>query len=244
MNRFFVEKQNIFEDYALVRGEDVKHISRVLRMKEGEPLLLCDGVSMEYMGVLASISEDEIRVQLTQGHACENELPYKVTLLQGLPKAGKMEWIIQKCTELGVHEVLPVSAARSVVRISEKEFEKKRARYEKVAAEAAKQSQRGAQPRVLGLKSFEDIDYSAYDLILLFYEEEKKRTLKSVLQNLKEKPAHIALIIGPEGGIEREEADRILSKGGVAVSLGKRILRTETAGMAALSMLQYELGEA
>ncbi len=244
MNRFFVPKGNISEGHAIITGEDMKHITRVLRMREGDPLIISDGVSMEYHARIESVKADEILISLNDGVKCENELPFETTLIQGLPKAGKMELIIQKCTELGLSRVIPVAAARSVVRLTEKEFEKKRIRYEKVAAEAAKQAQRGIQPEVKGLHSFSDIDFSAFDLILLFYEEEKEMSLKRALGRIAFMPKRIAIIIGPEGGIEKDEAESIISRGGVAVSLGKRILRTETAGMAALAMLQYALGDA
>ncbi len=244
MSRFFVPRENIEAGCARITGEDVKHISKVLRMREGDALTICDGEATQYAGTIASFGEGEIHVRLGEAEPCESELPYTLTLIQGLPKAGKMEWIVQKCTELGMHSLIPVAAARSVVRVSQKEFEKKRLRYEKVAAEAAKQSQRGMLPKVEGLQSFRSIDYGAYDLVLLFYEEEKERSLKQALQGLSFTPQRVALVIGPEGGIEKEEAEWMRAQGALSVSLGKRILRTETAGMAALAMLQYALDEA
>ena len=243
MNRFFVPKENIEPGRALITGEDVKHIAKVLRMRVGETLIVCDGASMQYRGTIAAMHDKEIELTLEEGCRCEAELPYELTVLQGLPKAGKMEWIVQKCTELGMHSLIPIDAARSVVRDTKKNFETKRLRYEKVAAEAAKQSQRGILPRVEGLQSFSSVDYGAYDLILLLYEEEKERTLKRALQALPSRPARVALVIGPEGGIEKEEARQLIANGAISVSLGKRILRTETAAMAAISMLQYAWDE-
>lgn len=243
MNRFFVQPEDISDGLAVIRGEDVKHIKLVLRMREGDALMLCDSANTEYSGRVRSIGDDQVSVELDDGKPCEAELAYTVTLLQGLPKAGKMETIVQKCVELGITDFIPAAAARSVVKLTAKEFEKKRQRYQKVANESAKQARRGILPRVGELKSFYEIDYSAYDLVLLFYEEEQERSLKMALKELDHAPQSVALVIGPEGGLEKEEVEHIQRQGGVCVSLGKRILRTETAGMAALAMLQYALGE-
>ncbi|MDO5110925.1 MAG: 16S rRNA (uracil(1498)-N(3))-methyltransferase [Clostridia bacterium] len=242
MNRFFVEQTQIDGHNAVITGEDVAHITRVLRMAIGDTLILCDGACTEYEGRILSIGES-VQVTLGEAQKCLAELPYQITLLQGLPKAGKMETIIQKCVELGVYAVQPVTAVRSVVRVSIKDFEKKRARYGKVAAEAAKQSRRGILPAVYSLKSFEKLDYTVYDLLLVLDEEEEACTLKDALQALPKRPARIAMVIGPEGGLAREEVACLRAAGGRTVTLGKRILRTETAGMATLAMLQYALGE-
>lgn len=227
----------------MICGEDVKHISLVLRLREGDLLTLCDCDNMEYTARIQSVEPERVTLKIEDRKPCDAELPYRVTLLQGLPKAGKMETVIQKCVELGASAFIPVMAARSVVKLSAKDFEKKRQRYAKVAQEAAKQARRGTVPEVGELKSFYEIDYSSFDLILLFYEEEQERNLKATLQSLKQPPRNIAVVIGPEGGIERKEAEHIEKQGGIPLTLGKRILRTETAGMAALAMLQYELGE-
>lgn len=146
MNRFFVKQEDIRNDIATITGEDVAHIARVLRMSAGDTLMVCDGACTEYEGAILSIGKT-VEVALGEGKRCLAELPYRITLLQGLPKAGKMETIIQKCVELGVYAIQPVMAARSVARMTEKEFEKKRVRYVKVAVEAAKQSRRGILPR-------------------------------------------------------------------------------------------------
>lgn len=242
MNRFFVEQKDIDGRRAVIGGEDVSHITRVLRLRVGDTLLLCDGACTEFEGTILSIGKT-VEVSLDEGKRCLAELPYQITLLQGLPKAGKMETIIQKCVELGAYAIQPVAAARSVVRMTEKEFEKKRVRYSKVAAEAAKQSRRGILPEVYGLLPFDRIDVSAYELLLVLDEEESACTLHDALQSLPQRPLRIAVAIGPEGGLEREEVALLRARGGKTVTLGKRILRTETAGMAALAMLQYALGE-
>ena len=242
MNRFFVKQEDIRNDIATITGEDVAHIARVLRMSAGDTLMVCDGACTEYEGAILSIGKT-VEVALGEGKRCLAELPYRITLLQGLPKAGKMETIIQKCVELGVYAIQPVMAARSVARMTEKEFEKKRVRYSKIAVEAAKQSRRGILPEVYGLLPFDQIDYAAYDLLLVLDEEEDACTLHDSLQRLPRRLENIAVAIGPEGGLEREEVALLRAGGGKAVTLGKRILRTETAGMAALAMLQYALGE-
>ncbi len=242
MNRFFVEQKQIDGHSAIITGEDVAHITRVLRMNPGDALTLCDGACTQYEGRILSVG-DTVQVALGEPEWCPAELPYQITLLQGLPKAGKMEAIIQKCVELGVYAVQPVAAARSVVRVAEKEFEKKRTRYQKVAVEAAKQSRRGVLPKVHGLLPFAGLAYAAYDLLVVLDEEEQVCTLRACLESMPKRPDRIGVVIGPEGGLAREEAACLRAAGGRTVTLGKRILRTETAGMAALAMLQYALGE-
>jgi len=242
MNRFFVERGAIADTTARITGEDVKHISRVLRMRAGEELMLCDGEGGEYLAAIESFEEDAVRVRILDVFRSAAEAPYNITLIQSLPKAGKMETIIQKCVELGAKRFIPVRSERSVILIKEKEFEKKRVRYNRVAQEAAKQSRRGMIPEVEALcMGFEKLPFQDFDLLILADEEEQERNLKSLLRGLAKRPESIGLIIGPEGGISRKEAEFMKERGAVGVTLGKRILRTETAGMALLSMLQYEL---
>jgi 16S rRNA (uracil1498-N3)-methyltransferase len=169
------------------------------------------------------------------------EPAHRVTLYQSLPKTGKMETIIQKCTELGVAAIAPVVSERCVVR-PEKDWENKRQRYQRVAYEAAKQSKRGVIPEVLPLKPLAACDFSQYDLVLFAYEEEREYMLKQALRTEQARTAkNIAVIIGPEGGFEESESAQLCENGAVRVSLGTRILRTETAGMAMLAMVLYEL---
>ena len=239
MRRFFTDE--IAGQTATITGDDAHHISRVLRMKAGDALSLCDGAGHELDAVISSISPDAITCALGDPRESEVESPVHVTLFQCLPKTGKMELIVQKCTELGVFAIVPVNSARCVV-VPGKDYDKKRERYNRVALEAAKQSHRAMVPEVLPLVELKKIDPCAFDLFLIAYEDESGRTLKQALR-AADAPKSIALLIGPEGGLEEGEVARLTSAGAVSVSLGKRILRTETAGMAMLAQTLYEVEE-
>jgi len=242
MSRFFVSKNNISDKRILIDGEDVLHISRVLRMREGDELTICDGDKTDYLCKISSISKKEVICDIITRIENQNESDVLVTLYQGVPKGAKMDLIIQKCVELGITEIVPVAAERSIVKIKPGEFGGKRTRYQRVAYEAAKQCGRGIIPAIAEVTTFKSADMTRHDLIIIAYEDEKGTTLKSLLKaNLKAKD--IAIVIGPEGGLERAEVDVLTQKGGTAVTLGPRILRTETAGMAALAMILYEIEE-
>ena len=236
MNRFFTE--DIAGDTARITGEDVRHIARVLRLRPGDGVVLCDGRVREYTAVIERIGETEVVCRLGPGRPSPAEPAHRVTLFQALPKSGKMETLVQKCVELGVFAVAPVVTARCVA-LPTKEFEKKRLRYQRVALEAAKQSRRGIVPEVLGVQALSAVDFSGFDTALVAYENERERSLKEALRGGA--GGRIALVVGPEGGFEEGEAADLARRGVVAVSLGARILRTETAGMAMLAQVLYEL---
>ncbi len=240
MHRFFIEPHAVSGSEAVIIGEDVQHIAKVLRLRVGDEVTLCDGAKTEYTAAIDSVEKERVTLRILETAASKTEPQAEVTLYQGLPKAGKLETIIQKCVELGITKVIPFDADRSVVKLSEKDFAKKQSRYQRVAYEAAKQSRRGVIPEVGGLVKLAKEDFSGYDLILLAYEEERGTTLKQALRE-KADAKRIALIVGPEGGFSPDEADMLIQKGAVSVSLGPRILRTETAGMAMLAMTLYEL---
>jgi len=237
MRRFFCD--NITTTTATITSDDAHHISRVLRMKAGDALSLCDGAGNEYSAVITSVSPEAVVCALGEQHQSEAESPVKVTLFQCLPKTGKMELIVQKCTELGVFAVVPVFSTRCVVQPG-KDYDKKRERYNRVALEAAKQSRRAMVPQVLPLTELKKIDVKSFDLFLVAYEDETAVTLKQALRAANA-PASIALLIGPEGGLEEGEVAQLVAAGAKSVSLGKRILRTETAGMAMLAQTLYEV---
>jgi len=239
MHRFFAENIDAAQGRAWLGGEDVKHMARVLRLGIGDEVTLCDGRGMDYLARISAISREEAGFELLSSCKCPSEPLRRVTLYQGLPKAGKLELAIQKCVELGIYSIVPVAAERSVVKLSPKEFEGKRTRYQRVALEAAKQAGRGVIPEVKGLTTYYDADFSHHDLIIIAYEEERETGLKGLLRGSE--AMDIALIIGPEGGLEPKEVEALRARGGVSVSLGRRILRTETAGMATLAMILYEL---
>lgn len=238
MSRFFTE--DISNNKARITGEDVKHIRRVLRLKEGDEIQICDGNSTEYDAIIDSVGEEEVLCSLRNERKAETESRVAVTLYQGIPKSGKMETIVQKCTELGAFEIVPVFFNRCVS-VPGKDYGKKLVRYNRVALEAAKQSRRGRIPEVRSYVKPDEIPLERYDRVLVAYEEEKACSLKSALKGFH--GSSIAVVIGPEGGLETGEVEMLLKKGAVSVSLGKRILRTETAGMATLAQIFYEVEE-
>ena len=238
MRRFFCD--SITTDSAAITGDDAHHITRVLRMKAGDALSLCDGAGNEYEALIVSVSPEAVSCSVSNPHTSEAESPVQVTLFQCLPKAGKMELIVQKCTELGVFSIVPVQSARCVV-VPGKDYDKKRERYNRVALEAAKQSRRAMIPRVLPLTTLKKIDVKSFDLFLVAYEDENTVSLKQALRAAS--PKTIALLIGPEGGLEESEIAQLVQAGAKSVSLGRRILRTETAGMAMLAQTLYEVEE-
>lgn len=242
MSKFFVDKSQITEKTAVLVGSDVGHISRVLRMGVGDSLLLCDGEGYDYETKITSVSKEEIQVNILSSYPCKNEPETEVTLYQGLPKQGKMEWIIEKCTEMGITNIVPVQMDRSVVKLSKEQAAKKVERWQKTAREAAKQCGRGKIPKVMMPVTLQELSKSDLPEFLLFpYEAERTSTVREALTCKKTKTAGI--FIGPEGGFEPEEALLLQNLGAHCVTLGPRILRTETAGLAALTVLLYEWNE-
>lgn len=236
MHRFFL-RQPIGETVTL-RGDDVKHISRVLRLNAGDVITLCDGNGNECEAAIERIGKDEIDCRCRVAVPCVTEPRVKVTLYQGVPKTGKMETIIQKCVELGVFRVVPMLTGRCVVQPKES-FQSRIVRWQRVSEEAAKQSRRGVIPEVCALEKLDALDLSAYDLVLVAFENEARTSLKSVLRGTDAR--QIAVLIGPEGGFSDAEIETLTDKGARSVSLGPRILRTETAGMAMLAQILYEV---
>ena len=238
MHRFFTE--DIREGTARVTGEDVRHIRRVLRMREGDAAEICDGKGTDYAGVIVSASDDAVLFALSDERPSYGEPGLKLTLYQALAKGAKFETVVQKAVELGAFAVVPVLTARCVAE-PKRDFSGKRLRWQRIAEEAAKQSRRGIVPRIGELVPAEGLDPSAYDLFAVAYEEERETGLKEALQGRRVSSA--AVLIGPEGGFEPEEVRRLVSRGAVSVSLGRSILRTETAGLKAIANILYEVCE-
>lgn len=243
MPKFFVEKENINNDKAEIFGQDAKHISKVLRMSSGESLTVCDGEGYDYDAEITEILQDRVMLKIKDKHKCPSESFLSVTLFQCLPKAAKMDFIIEKCTELGVSSVVPVASKRCVVKIDDKKTEEKKIqKWQKCADEAAKQCRRGVIPLVEKVVSIKEAAERTkeFDLAILAYELEDKATLKSVLTENSE-AKKIGIFIGPEGGFDEEEVLMLTEKGAKTITLGKRILRTETAGLCVLSSVMYAL---
>lgn len=236
MPRFFVSKNNISDKSILIDGEDVLHISRVLRMREGEELTICDGDKTDYLCKITSISKKEVICDILKCEENQNESDVLVTLYQGVPKGAKMDLIIQKCVELGAVKIVPFNSRRTVAAAKGK-FD----RFQKISLEAAKQSGRGIIPEITAPIDFGEAveDMLKNELAIMAYEDCTGFTLKDALRG--KTPKSVGIMIGPEGGFEKEEADFAQKSGVLTVTLGKRILRTETAGLSVLSNVIYEL---
>ena len=243
MHHFFVSPDQIDEKYVTITGGDVNHIKNVLRMKIDEELLISNGQDKDYYCKIESISDDEIKAVILDEEFEGTELPTELYLFQGLPKSDKMELIIQKAVELGVKEIIPVATKRCVVKLDDKKEASKIKRWQAISESAAKQSRRTIIPEVSTVMSFKEAINRAkeFELGIIPYENfkdmtETKEVLKKVQKGIK-----IGIFIGPEGGFEESEIQYALENGIHPISLGKRILRTETAGLAILSVLMFQL---
>ena len=244
MYQFFVEPGQIQGRRIIITGSDVNHIRNVLRMKPGEEIAVSNGTDgREYRCGIESFTEDEVICSLRFVKADGVELPSRIHLFQGLPKADKMELIVQKAVELGVYEVVPVAARRCVARLDEKKAPSRINRWQGIAEAAAKQSRRGIIPQVHPMMNMrEAVAYAhAMEVKLIPYElAENMGHTKEILEAVKP-GTDIAVFIGPEGGFEQEEIELATAAGIEPVTLGRRILRTETAGLTVLSWLMYHL---
>ena len=241
MPRFFVKTEQIKNDTINIIGEDVKHIKNVLRRQVGDILEICNQeTGKAYKCEITKI--DEIITNKILEELENQEDNIKIDIYQGLPKADKMELIIQKAVELGANAIIPVDMKRCVVKIEPKDEKKKIERWQKIAESAAKQSGRNEIPEIRNIVKIQDIINFKYDLILVAYENEKENTLKKELLKLKEyKKVNIAIVIGPEGGLEEKDVELLKQNGAKVVTLGNRILRTETVALSMLSIIRYEL---
>lgn len=246
MYQFFVEPSqiNVPDKCVVIRGGDVSHIRNVLRMKPGEELNVSNGTDgKEYRCAITAFEEDRVLCELRFVKEDKVELPARVYLFQALPKADKMEWIIQKAVELGVYRIIPVAARRCVVKLDEKKAAAKIARWQTIAEAAAKQSKRGVIPEISGVMSFAQAVELAEDMDvkLIPYElAEGMGKTREIIDSLGA-GQDIAVFIGPEGGFETSEVESAVERGMIPITLGKRILRTETAGMTVLSWIMYRL---
>lgn len=243
--RIFTDAANIGDKYIKITDKgDIKHMIKVMRLAEGDTVDVSDSMEWEYTAEIISVDTDEVLLAITDKQKFAREPKTRVTLFQGVPKAGKMETIIQKCVELGVHAIVPVFMERTVV-VEKGNFGKKLDRWQKISDEAVKQCKRGMIPQIEDQLQFKEMlpVLADYDLILFPYENESNYSIKDCLRSLPsdQKPETVAIVIGPEGGFSDKEAELMDENGAVRVTLGKTILRTETAGMAALAMTMYEL---
>ncbi len=243
MHHFFVTPEQVRENQIWIQGADVNHIKNVLRMKIGEELEISDGNNQKYLCEIASVETDSVCALIKENLVSDTELPSKLYLFQGLPKSDKMELIVQKAVELGAYEIIPVATKRAVVKLDDKKAAKKVERWNAISEGGAKQSGRNIIPKVTHVMSYKEaLTYAKQlDVVLIPYElaegmEETRQVIEAI------KPGQtVGIFIGPEGGFETEEVELAIAGGAHAITLGKRILRTETAGITALSILMYHL---
>lgn len=247
MYRFFVNEENILDDgQILITGDDVRHITRSLRLEPGNEVMVSDGQGTDYLVELIEFSLDQVTCKVLEKVRSKGEPAIEVTLFQGLPKGDKLDLITQKCTEIGIRQILPVETSRTIVKLNDKKAERRLERWQKIAEEAAKQSDRGQIPTIGPILSWKEalkqIKGAGYDLVLVPWERAKDQSVRQVV--LREKAdreiRQIAYVVGPEGGLSQEEVQALLEAGAQPVTLGPRILRTETAGFVLLTVLMYE----
>lgn len=246
MHKFFTPKENFMNSEAKILGDDIKHLYKVLRLNEGDKVVLNNCEGEEFLSIIKSISKQEVILDIEEKLLINNESKVKIYLFQGLPKAQKMDLIVQKGTELGITEFIPIITERVDIKL--KGDFKKLDRLNRIALEAAKQSKRTIVPKVVEpitlQEAFERM--KSMDLIIVPYENAEDfgvRSLFKVLAEKKESINTVGIVIGPEGGFEEEEINKLKDNGAYIVTLGKRILRTETAGFVAASLINYELGD-
>lgn len=245
MDRFFVDKKNINleNNTCIIEGEDVKHISKVLRCRIGEELEVCDNNNNEYICEITNIDKNQVELNIVEKVDIQRESDLKIKVYQGLPKGPKMEMILQKLTEVGVDEIILVQTKRTVVKVDDKKEDKKLERWERIIYEAAKQSKRGKIPTLRGVLTFKEAlaDMKENDFNIAPYENEKTKSIKQAIKGVNINT--MGIFVGPEGGFEETEIEAIEDIGGQSVSLGPRILRTETASLVASSIVLYELSD-
>ena len=242
MTRFFVTPEEFQPDFIVLTGENAKH-AKVLRLKNGEEVLVCDGQGRECLCAVSDVSEGQISLVVRSQQSSESEAAVRVSVYMAFPKGDKLEHVIQKATELGAVEIVAFPSSRCVSRPDDKSLKKKLERWQKIAASAAEQSGRGVIPQVIVLNSYGKAlkRASQADKAILFYENEQAVTLRMSLQTGGYRT--VSLLTGPEGGLEAAEVEKARQAGLDICTLGKRILRCETAPLCALSAVMYHVGE-
>jgi len=246
MHRFYVNSSQIIEDTVVITGSDVNHIKNVLRMKQDEEIVICNGQGKDCYCIINKVSEAEITAKIISVKDTGTELKARITLFQGMPKKDKMELIIQKAVELGVNEIVPVMTKRVVVKLEDKKKEEKKLeRWQAIAEEAAKQSHRGIIPLIKPVQSYKEALSNAKKMsygIIPYENASGMANTKMIMNNLNQYDS-IGVFIGPEGGFEEAEIAMAVENQIHPITLGRRILRTETAGLAVLSMMVLMLEE-
>lgn len=244
MQRYFVTPDSIRGDQVTITGDDVKHITRVLRMEAGDEVIVSNGLGQAFLAALTDLSPEAVTARILEELGQNAEARVKITLAQGLPKGDKMDLIVQKGTEVGLHRFWPLDMTRCIVKYDAKKEQKRRERWHKIAKEAAEQAHRTIVPDVSDALTFKQFlgRLHEFDLVLVPYEAEKTTGLRDVLDKHPD-VQNVCVVIGPEGGIADQEIEQLLAAGAHPVSLGARILRTETAGLVAAACIHYHHGE-
>lgn len=246
MQRYFVSPKQMNEESIRILGEDAHHLIRVLRVKIGEQIIVSDGQGTEVLGKVTATDESSVVVERVTELKTSGEPNVEVWIAQSLPKGDKFETVVQKCTELGASRIIPFISERTIVRYDEKKLQKRMERWRKIAKEAAEQSHRSAIPVIESPRNWKALLESVPSTnALLCYEQERSKGIKTALQSLRAEAESqpMLIVIGPEGGLTEAEAKQAQEAGCVTVSLGRRILRTETAAMTALTCIMYEFDE-
>ncbi len=249
MPKFFINTENIKNNEEIwVIGNDVNHLKNVLRKKVNDKIIICNSDTREnYECIIKDIEENKIICKILSKEKSVSESKLNITIFQGLPKADKMELIIQKCTELGVKYIVPVDTKRTIVKLKDRDKQTKVLRWQKIAEVAAKQSGRDIIPKIENIVDMSKLEFKEYDKILVLYENEERVSIKQEIEKLKKlnkENLNIGIVIGPEGGLDEAEIEKIKLKNNVSVvTLGKRILRTETVALVVSGILMYELGD-
>lgn len=243
MSRFYVPQPRIEKGMLKIEGDEVRHIRKVLRLKAGDEIIVFDGLGKEFEGAIVEEGLSSVVIKIQNIFSSKRDSPLEVTLAQSLLKGEKMDYLIQKATELGVKEIIPFFSSRSVPLLEKSKKLKRHHRWEKIAIEASKQCGRGVVPKIESLQDYSDmLQTDSPDSLRLILWEKEGIKLKEILERLKEKKK-IFFIIGPEGGFSQLEVDEAKKTGFIPVTLGRRILRAETASLCFLSILQYEKGD-
>lgn len=244
MHKFFVDRDAISGNTIQIEGEDVNHISKVLRLRKGESIQICDGNKHEYKCSIENIEKKNVICEILESFDNLTESPVEITLFQGIPKSQKMDLIVQKCVEIGVVKIQPVITDRVVVKVDGKDIGSKIERWNRIALEASKQSNRGILPVVENPINFKEAieELTKLDAAIIPYENEKTTGLKDYFHD-KKAIVSVGIFIGPEGGFEDSEVKTCIENNIIPVTLGPRILRTETAGFVASTIILYEIGD-
>jgi 16S rRNA (uracil1498-N3)-methyltransferase len=246
MYRFYAHESQVEDEYIRIIGQDVNHIKNVLRLKSGDPIIICNGQGKDFYCIIEEALDGHILGKIKEVKENDSELNTKIYLFQGVPKKDKMELIVQKAVELGVYEIIPVMSSRTIVKIEDKRKERKKIeRWQAIATAAAKQSKRGIIPVVKDVMSFSGAMNYKEDLeckIIPYENASDIKKTREIINNISKKKS-IGIFIGPEGGFDEKEIHTAKEHGFLPITLGNRILRTETAGLAILSMIMLQVEE-